>query len=61
VGLFDFLPTTHAVNALNRILTLGAGPGAVLYEIVMLAVLSVIYFAAGVVLFRRFHLETRRS
>jgi len=57
IGLFDFLPTTHAVNALGRILSLGAGPSGVLYEIVMLAVLSALYFALGVALFHRRHLR----
>ena len=57
-GLYDFLPPTHAVAALNKILTLGAGPGGVTYELAALTVLSVIYFALGVWLFRRFHLRT---
>ncbi len=58
VGLFDVFPTTHAVNAVNRILTLGAGPGDIVYEIVALSVLSLVYFAAGVALFYRMHLRS---
>jgi ABC-2 type transport system permease protein len=57
VGIFDFLPTTHAVSAFNRVMSLGAGPGEIAYELVMLAALGLLYFAAGVVLFRHTHLR----
>lgn len=57
IGLYDLLPPTHAVVALNKILTLGAGLQDVAYELVALVVLSVIYFAAGVGLFQRMHLR----
>jgi len=57
IGLYDFLPPTHAVAALNKILTLGAGLGQVTYELSALAILSLIYFCAGVWLFQRFHLR----
>ncbi len=57
VNLFDFLPPTHAVNALNKVLTLGAGLGDVAWELGMLIALSVLYFGLGVGLFRRTHLR----
>jgi ABC-2 type transport system permease protein len=57
IGLYDILPPTHAVNALNKILTLGMGFEDVLYEIVAMLALSVIYFAAGVWLFKRTHMR----
>lgn len=50
-ALFDVLPQTHAVLALNKVLTLGAGPGEVMFEIIMVLALSVIYFAIGVWIF----------
>jgi len=53
IGLFNFLPPTHAVVALNKVLTLGAGFGAVAYEMTALSVLSVGYFVIGVWLFQR--------
>jgi ABC-2 type transport system permease protein len=56
-GPCDILPPTHAVVALNKILTLGAGLPDVLYELTMLVVLSVGYFAAGVWLFKRMYLS----
>jgi ABC-2 type transport system permease protein len=58
IGLYDILPPTHAVVALNKVLTLGAGLDEVVYELVMLAVLSILYFAAGVWLFKRYHLRS---
>lgn len=57
VGLYDILPPTHAVVALNKILSLGAGLGQVTYELSALVILSAIYFAVGVWLFKRFHLR----
>jgi ABC-2 type transport system permease protein len=53
VSPFDLLPTTHAVIALNKVLTLGGGIGEVWYELISLLVLSALYFLAGVWLFRR--------
>jgi ABC-2 type transport system permease protein len=59
VGLTDILPPTHAVVALNKVLTLGAGLGDVVYELTALLTLSVAYFAAGVWLFKRAHLKAQ--
>ncbi len=56
-GLYDVIPATHAVVALNKVLALGAGLGEVAYELTALAVLSAVYFAAGVWLFGRRHLR----
>jgi ABC-2 type transport system permease protein len=52
----DILPPTHAVIALNKIFTFGAGLKEIAYEITMLAVLTVIYFAAGIYFFRKNHI-----
>jgi ABC-2 type transport system permease protein len=57
VSPYDILPPTHAVAALNKILTLGAGLGDVVYELTALAVLSALYFAFGAWLFQRMHLR----
>ncbi|OIP36303.1 MAG: hypothetical protein AUK47_15300 [Deltaproteobacteria bacterium CG2_30_63_29] len=59
IGMWDFLPPTHAVVALNKVLSLGAGFGDVLYELSFLLVLSLVYFATGVVLFRRTQLSAQ--
>jgi hypothetical protein len=60
ISLYDILPPTHAVVALNKILTLGAGLGEVAYELGALVILSAIYFVFGVWLFRRMHLQSGR-
>jgi len=56
ISLYDILPPTHAVVALNKILTLGANLGDVAYELSALVILSVLYFVAGAWLFQRLHL-----
>lgn len=57
VGLFDILPPTHAVVALNKVLTLGAGLSEVAFELSALVVLSLLFFSLGVWLFQRTHLK----
>jgi ABC-2 type transport system permease protein len=57
VGLYDILPPTHAVAALNKILTLGAGLGDVTYELTALVILSLVYLAIGMGLFQHYHLN----
>jgi ABC-2 type transport system permease protein len=57
VSLYDVIPSTHAVVALNKILTLGAGLGSVLYELVSLVVLSILYFGIGIWFFHRRHMR----
>ncbi len=52
-ALPDLLPPTHAVIALNKIFTLGAGLGEVTFELAALLVLTALYFGAGVWLFQR--------
>lgn len=52
-ALPDLLPPTHAVVALNKIFTLGAGLGEVTFELAALVVLTTLYFGAGVWLFQR--------
>jgi ABC-2 type transport system permease protein len=58
VGLYDILPPTHAVVALNKIMNLGAGLSEVLYELGALLILSAVYFAVGVWVFQRRHMRT---
>jgi ABC-2 type transport system permease protein len=57
-ALNDLLPPTHAVLALNKIFTYGAGFVEILYEICMLLILTVIYYTIGVILFRKKHILT---
>ena len=56
-GFCDILPPTHAVVALNKVLVLGAGIEDVAFELSALLILSLVYFTAGVWLFKRMHLR----
>lgn len=60
VALADLLPPTHAVVALNKIFTLGAGLPEVTWELAALALLSALYFALGVWLFQRMQMRAGR-
>jgi len=53
IGLFDFLPSTHAVTALGKILTFGISPLKLIYESAGLMVLSLLFYLGGVILFIR--------
>jgi ABC-2 type transport system permease protein len=53
----DLLPPTHAVIALNKIFTFGAGLKDILYELMMLLVLTAIYSSIGIYYFRKNHLS----
>jgi ABC-2 type transport system permease protein len=59
IGLYDFLPLTHGVVALNKVLVLGADFWDVLFELGMLLVLTAVYFAIGVWLFQRRHMRAQ--
>lgn len=51
IALFDLLPQTQAVLALNKVLTLGAGLQDVLFELSIVLLLSAAYFIFGVWIF----------
>ena len=57
VSIYDIFPPTHAVIALNKILTLGSGISGVAYELVSLTILSILYYGIGIWLFWRRHLR----
>lgn len=53
IELYDALPTTHAVDAMRAVATFGSGlDGAVRWSLGAIALLALLYFAAGVALFR---------
>jgi len=54
-ALNDLLSPTHAVIALNKVFTFGAGLKDIQYEIAMLVILTAIYYCIGVYLFKRNH------
>jgi ABC-2 type transport system permease protein len=56
-ALNDLLPPTHAVIAMNKIFTYGSSMSDISRELSMLSGLTLIYFALGVVLFRKKHMN----
>jgi ABC-2 type transport system permease protein len=59
VSIYDIFPPTHAVIALNKVLTLGSGISGVAYELISLVILSVLYYGIGIWLFWRRHMRFR--
>lgn len=57
IRLFDFLPTSHAVTALNKVLNMNAGLSGIVYEMIALLALTFFLFTAGIWLFRRFQMN----
>jgi len=56
IELNEILPTTHAIAALNRVLSYDAGLGDIGYELTAVLVLTVIFYALGTWVFTRRHL-----
>lgn len=61
VQLYDLLPTTHAIAALREVMTLGRPIETVTGALSALAILGLLYFAAGVVLYRRTRLSAESA
>ncbi len=59
VSINDFLPTTHTISALDKVLNSGAGLGDVVLELAAIAALTVVFFVAGAWLFTRRHMQAR--
>lgn len=57
ISPYDILPPTHAVTALNKVLTMGQGLGEITFELAAIAALSALYFTGGVLLFRHRHMR----
>jgi ABC-2 type transport system permease protein len=53
LGITDVLPLTHTVNGLNRILNYGAGLKEILFDLIMLVILTFLYFLAGLLLYHK--------
>lgn len=52
-GITDLLSLTHTANAFNKILNYGASYEEVSFEIVMIIVLTMIYFTMGLILYNK--------
>ncbi len=53
LGVTDILPLTHTVNAFNKILNYGAGWKDILFDMVLLVLLTAAFFWAGLVLYQK--------
>jgi len=49
----DILPLTHTARAFHKILNIGSGVMEILPELMMITLLTVVYFAAGMLLYQR--------
>lgn len=58
VELNEVLPTTHAISALNRVLSYDAGLGDIVYELGAMGLLTVGFFALGTWVFTRRHMPS---
>ncbi|MBU4331266.1 MAG: ABC transporter permease [Acidobacteria bacterium] len=56
VNVTDILPTTHAINALGKILNYGVGLEDVLYELIAMLLLTIITYVIGIRLIRIRHM-----
>jgi ABC-type multidrug transport system permease subunit len=51
----DILPPTHAVTSLKKLLIYGSRFDELAYEMISLLLVSAVYFASGVLVFKRRH------
>jgi ABC-2 type transport system permease protein len=58
IGLYDILPSTHAVKALRAILTFGQPLGEQLFELAALVALAAVFFVVGAWLFTQRRMRT---
>ncbi len=57
IAFNDLLPPTHAVVAMNKIVSLGAPLAEVLPELMVMMALTAVYFALGVAMFKKIQLH----
>jgi ABC-2 type transport system permease protein len=59
IQLNELLPTTHAITAMEKVLNNGATITDIRYELIAMAVLTVVYLVLGVTLFTRRHMRAK--
>lgn len=52
IGLYDFIPATHAMTALQQVLTGGAGLETVAFRLAATTLLALFWFGLGIFIFR---------
>lgn len=53
LGITDILPLSHTADAFNKILNYGAGIVEISFDILMIVLLTVLYFVIGVILYKK--------
>ncbi|MCP4540231.1 MAG: ABC transporter permease [Chloroflexi bacterium] len=61
IDLFDVFPATHGFSALQQVLAYGAGLKDIGFRLGAALILSIVYFAAGVVIFQRRQMQSNQS
>ncbi len=59
IGLFDILPASHGFLALQQVLNYGAGLREISFRLGATLLLSLFYFAVGVVIFQRRQMQSK--
>jgi ABC-2 type transport system permease protein len=60
ICLFDLFPATHGFLALQQVLCYGAGLRDIAFRLGATLVLSLLYFAVGVVVFQRVQMRNKK-
>jgi ABC-2 type transport system permease protein len=58
VNVNDIFPTTPAITAIDKVMNYGTGLEGILFEMTLLILLTIAYFAVGVWLFRLKYMRT---
>jgi ABC-2 type transport system permease protein len=57
IAINDIFPTTPAMTALKMVMEQGKGLNEVIFEIIMMVLATILYFALGIYLFNRKHMK----
>jgi ABC-type multidrug transport system permease subunit len=57
VSLYDLMPTAHATEAIRKVMFFGEGPAQITYELAGLVIFSLVYLAAGAVLYWKLRIQ----
>jgi len=58
ISLYDLMPSTHAAEAMRRVLVYGDGPSEIAYSLAGLTLLSLLSLAVGVWLYQRLRIRS---
>ncbi|MBN1219724.1 MAG: ABC transporter permease [Anaerolineae bacterium] len=61
IDLFDIFPATHGFLALQQVLSYGVGLKEIGFRLAATLILSILYLAAGVIIFQHLQMKERRT